>query len=88
MPGFITVIQADIDGVRIVLGKIDNHYPRALHTRHVARRRSISPGSRLGLRLYGIYVEILIAVIIFNVKNVLAVTAPEITCHRALGLGR
>jgi len=84
MPGFVAVVQTDVDRVRIVLRYGHNLHADALEPGQVARDGSIRARRRLGTRVYGIDIVVFIAVVIFCVKNVSAIAAPEISCDWAL----
>src|ERR1051326_2530067 len=87
VPRLVAVIESNVDGVRIALGDLKDLHPRALHARHVARRRCIGAGFRLGCRVDSIDVVVLVAVLVLYVKNVFAVPRPEITSNWPLGFG-
>ncbi len=84
MPGLIAVVQANIDGVRIVLGYIHKLHANAFEPSEVARGGSVRASARFGCRVDGVNVVVFVAVVIFHVKNVFAVAAPEIAGDRAL----
>ena len=86
MPSLVAIIQADVDHIRIALRNLVYQYAHTLQARHIAFRRRIRAGGWFGGRIYGIHIEVLIAVVIFGVEDILAVSRPEISGDRPLGL--
>src|SRR5262249_43277750 len=82
VPRLVPVIETHVDEVRIALGKFGYLYPHALEPRQIAGRRRVSARCWFRRWVNGIDVEVLVAIVVLGVKNVLAVARPEITRHR------
>ena len=68
MPSLVAIIQADVDHIRIALRNLVYQYAHTLQARQIARGRRIRAGGWFGGRIYGIHIEVLIAVVILSVK--------------------
>src|SRR5262245_16818097 len=86
MPRLVTIVQPNIDDVRIRLGQCNDLRAHSGEARQVARRGRIGAGGRLGSGIDGEDVVVFIAVVVLGVKDVLAVAAPEIVENRPLRL--
>ena len=86
MPSLVAIIQADVDHIRIALRNLIYLYAHTLQAGQIARRRRVRAGGGFGGRIYGIHIEVLIAVVILGVEDVLAVSRPEISGDRPLDL--
>ena len=85
VPGFVAVIQPDVNHVRIIFWNIDKFDAYALQAGQIARRRSVRAFRRFGAGIHGIDVVVFVAVIVFYIQNVFAVTGPEESGDRPLG---
>ena len=77
VPRFVTVVQPDINHVRIIFGNIHKFDAHALQPGQIARRWSVRAFRRFGAGIHGIDVVVFVAGVVFHVQNVFAITGPE-----------
>ena len=88
VPGGVAVVEADEDDVGVGLRDVVDLGARPLGGGQVAGGGSVLAGLGRRSRVDGPDVEVLVAVLVLDEEDVLAVAAPEEAGHRALRLGR
>ncbi len=87
VPGGVAVVEADEDDVGVGLRDVVDLGAHRLCVGQVAGGGSVLAGLGGGGRVDGPDVEVLVAVLVLDEEDVLAVAAPEEAGHRALRLG-
>ena len=87
VPALVAIVEADIDHVRIALGRAEQHHPHPFQVGEIARWRSITVLGRSGAGINRVDVEVLVAGVVFHVDDVLAVPSPQESCNRPGSLG-
>src|SRR5581483_11256881 len=86
VPVRITIVQADIENVRLGLGSREELGTHALEIRQGARGRHAGLRIRGQAWIDGIDIEVLVSTDVLYVKEVFRIAAPEIDPHRPCGL--
>ena len=73
MPGFVAVIDPDVDRIRLRTRNVLDHCTNALRLGEVSRGRNLRTCGRLVRWIYCVNVKILIAALVLNEKDVLSV---------------
>src|ERR1044072_1138823 len=88
MPGWVAVVDTDVDGIRFGTRHCINKRAHAFYVGEITRGRHVlSRGRRIG-RIDGIDVVILVAGFVLDEEYVLAIARPEVSGDRALRVGR
>src|SRR5215469_11545552 len=87
VPGFVAIVQTDVDGIRIALRRCIQYQPHAFETGQIAGRRRLGTGRGLGRRINRISIVVFISVVVLDVDDVLAVPAPEKSRDGTLAFG-
>ncbi len=87
VPGFIAVVEPDIEHVGIRFWRAKQHYAHALEMCKIARWRGIAIGRIRRAGIYGIHVEVFIPRVVLHKDQVPAVATPQIASHGPRGFG-
>ena len=69
VPGFVAIVEADINDVGIGLGRAEQHDAHALQIGEIARRRGVRACGRRGARIHRIDVEVFVAAVVFHIRR-------------------
>src|SRR5260370_26252945 len=86
MPSLVSVIETDVDDIRVALRHLEYLHAHTFQSGQITRGRRTSSRGRFRGRIDRINIEVLISVVILRIKDVLAVSRPEISCDRPFGL--
>ena len=86
MPSLVAIIQPDVDHVRIALRHLEYLHPYTFQSGQIARGWRFRSCGRFRGRIDRINIEVLITVVILRIKDILAVSRPEISRDRPFAL--